>query len=221
MAQLAESAPVIEDDGFDKTKFGSEMYGKGALAERKRIAAMLGKPEIVDQAKFEAHFKSLNDAEEKRLQEAGQYKELAEKREREAAEAKASTAKLQSDLAEERFRNAFLKESTGKVADFDLALSMTKPEDRAFDDSGNVVDVQAIVERILTDKPILRATAGKGDLGTPTSGSGTQVEGGKNAAKIQELRNELEGIEKKPFRSGNDLARKHEIRTNIQALQKG
>lgn len=211
----AESAPHVE---FDKTKFASEKYNEGALAERKRIAKVLGRPELEDRSKFEDFLKTRKAEDEQRLKDQGKFQELADSRAKEAEEAAKRASEAETALREERFRNQFIVAAMGKVADVDLALSMTNEADRNFSDDGKVKDISKIIDRILTAKPILKAGA-KGSVGVPGSGA-TDQEGGKNSEQIKALENEMEAISKKAFKSGRDMARRHEIRIEIEKLRK-
>ena len=214
-----ESGPVIIDGAGDRTKFGHEMFGKGAAAERNRIAKALGKPELADKEKFEAFFTDLKNADERKLAEEGRFRELAEKSAQEAQAERSARESLEKRLEEERFRNAFFSAAQGKVADIDLALSMTRAEDRQFDESGRAIGLDKVITRIITEKPILKAGTGKGAVGAGTSGAGTEQETSKHSEQIKAYEAEMETIRKKLSKTPRDYARLEVLRSEIRGLK--
>jgi len=217
---MAESAPVIDpalDEKRNLTEFGNSMFGKGSNAERKKVADALGRPELEDKVKFDAYFKGLKAEEEKKLTENGEHQKLATAKTEEAASERRLREGAEASLREERFRNQFIMAASGKVADIDLALSCTTKEDRNFDDSGKVKGIAAVVDRILSEKPILKATV-KGALGSANGGSGDQQEGGPSDEITKRLK-QMEDIDKKPRKTGNDYALKEVLRSEINMLR--
>ena len=215
-----ESGPVTTPAAEDRTKFGNDMFGRGAAAARKKFAAALGRPELEDSDKLEAYFKDQKTAEDKRLAEAGRFQELADKNAREAETERQGRARVEQELQEERFRNQFILAAQGKVADIDLALSQTRAEDRQFGEGGKVVAIDAVIDRILKEKPILKAGAGgKPPIGGAI-GAGGEPEQGKHAAEIKDRMDKIEAIKQKPRQTMQDATAMHQLRGEIDALRK-
>lgn len=214
---MAESAPVTERD--TETEAVNKGFGKGSYATRKKVADALGRPELIEPDKFDQYLKDQRNADEKRLADEGKFRELADSKAKEADTERKQREQSDKLLQEERFRNQFIIAAQGKVADIDLALSMTREADRKFDSENRVVGIDTIVTRILTEKPILKAGA-KGAIGSDTSGAGGSQEGGKHAAEIKKRDDEMKSIrEKKSRLTNNDYARLEVLRSEIKVLK--
>lgn len=155
---------------FDPSKVGDEdlakVFDDPRLWKHPRFKSLNDRAKVADRLE-----KEKGDAEKKRLEEEGKWKELADLKTKEAEEAKtqAQTARIDNKLQ--------VSAAKVGVVDLEAVLKLIDRTNIKVDDNGEIQGVDEAVKALLESKPYL-----KGD-GSVTLGGGTNPGDGNKGAK--------------------------------------
>lgn len=132
--------------------------------------------------KADALEKAQAEAEEKRLQDAKKFEELATKR---AQERDAISSKYTLAVQDNRIITEATKVG---VVDIETVLKLVDRANIVIDENGNVSGVSEAVQSLLTAKPFLKGKAGATTIGSPTN-PGADANADLKKFKLSQLQN--------------------------------
>lgn len=157
-----QNATPVTPDGKDakggENTFDERVFEDPRLWTHPRFKALNERAKKAD-----ALEKAQAEAEEKRLEDAKKYEELATKRAQERDEIK---SKYTSQLQDNRIITEANKIG---VVDIDTVLRLVDRNSITINDDGSVSGVEQAIQSLLTDKPFLKGTGKAAPIGSPST----------------------------------------------------
>lgn len=169
-----------EGEGFDPTKISDEdfekIYTDNRLFRHHRFKSLSERAKKADELE-----KAHSDAEAKRLEEEGKWKELAEK------------SKADAESANQRVKDLVLKNSIQAeasklgIVDVEAAALLLDKTNVKINDDGTAEGVKESLEALLEAKPYLKGGAPATPVGSPSNPNPSQTEAGTKKYKLSQL----------------------------------